>query len=350
MSATTYLKFAVAVKDVLVALVEKAPDIIKALKEDGSGKVKQEHEDLAQDICALRKEQERTSEKINALVESQEKLNKTLELLIRLLTALDSLPSGTSRDLRESIRDVLGQGGLRQDSGARVHEENFYSSDQHYENSSENQAPSGITCAVCRSTYNAHDRRPLIFSSCGHTFCEECLRTENRKSVFRCPSCRQDRDQFWTLKPNFALLDLLEAEIRDDEDDEDDLKKGLRMDDDDLLSLALHMSAQEAENKEYRRQVAALLAREPAGAGDVPGAEGGWQEEAEGRPGKEEAYCHEELEGLDGKKLRLEKEEAEGERKTCFWLEEEEELQLAMAMSLSHQMSEEKAADYYDTD
>ncbi|ROT74849.1 hypothetical protein C7M84_006609 [Penaeus vannamei] len=122
------------------------------------------------------------------------------------------------------------------------------------------------------------------------------------------------------------------------------------MDDDDLLSLALHMSAQEAENKEYRRQVAALLAREPAGAGDVPGAEGGWQEEAEGRPGKEEAYCHEELEGLDGKKLRLEKEEAEGERKTCFWLEEEEELQLAMAMSLSHQMSEEKAADYYDTD
>nr|XP_027214855.1 uncharacterized protein LOC113807761 [Penaeus vannamei] len=99
----------------------------------------------------------------------------------------------------------------------------------------------------------------------------------------------------------------------DDEDDEDDLKKGLRMDDDDLLSLALHMSAQEAENKEYRRQVAALLAREPAGAGDVPGAEGGWQEEAEGRPGKEEAYCHEELEGLDGKKLRLEKEEAEGE-------------------------------------
>lgn len=327
MSATTYLKFAVAVRDVLVALVEKAPDIIKALKEDGSGKVKQEHEDLAQDICALRKEQDRTSEKINALVESQEKLNKTLELLIRLLTALDSLPSGTSRDLRESIRDVLGQGGLRQDSGARVHE-----------------APSGLTCAVCRSTYNAHDRRPLIFSSCGHTFCEECLRTENRKSVFQCPSCRQDRDQFWTLKPNFALLDLLEArrvqETRDDEDDEDDLKKGLRMDDDDLLSLALHMSAQEAENKEYRRQVAALLAREPAGAGDVPGAEGGWQEEAEGRPGKEEAYCHEELEGLDGKKLRLEKEEAEGERKTCFWLEEEEELQLAMAMSLSLQTSE----------
>ncbi|ROT74854.1 Protein-L-isoaspartate O-methyltransferase, partial [Penaeus vannamei] len=186
--------------------------------------------------------------------------------------------------------------------------ENFYSSGQHYENSSENQAPSGITCAVCRSTYNAHDRRPLIFSSCGHTFCEECLRTENRKSVFRCPSCRQDRDQFWTLKPNFALLDLLEA-------------KGLRMDDDDLLSLALHMSAQEAENKEYRRQVAALLAREPAGAGDVPGAEGGWQEEAEGRPGKEEAYCHEELEGHSRKKLRLEKEKAE--REENIWLEEE---------------------------
>ncbi|ROT74850.1 Protein-L-isoaspartate O-methyltransferase [Penaeus vannamei] len=171
-------------------------------------------------------------------------------------TALDSLPSGTSRDLQESIRDVLGQGGLRQDSGARVHEGNVYSSDQHNENSSENQAPSGLTCAVCRSTYNAHDRRPLIFSSCGHTFCEECLRTENRKSVFQCPSCRQDRDQFRTLKPNFALLDLLEA-VR-----------------------------------------------------------------------------------LDGKKLRLEKEEAEGERKTCFWLEEEEELQLAMAMSLSLQTSE----------
>ncbi|ROT74851.1 hypothetical protein C7M84_006608 [Penaeus vannamei] len=67
-----------------------------------------------------------------------------------------------------------------------------------------------------------------------------------------------------------------------------------------------------------------------------------------GASGKEEAYCHEELEGLDGKKLRLEKEEAE-ERKTLLELEEEE-LQLAMAMSLSHQMSEEKAADYYDTD
>nr|XP_027214851.1 RING finger protein 37-like isoform X2 [Penaeus vannamei] len=145
-------------------------------------------------MCALRKEQERTSETINALVESQERFYKTLKLLMRPPTALDSLPSGTSRDLQESIRDVLGQGGLRQDSGARVHE-----------------APSGLTCAVCRSTYNAHDRRPLIFSSCGHTFCEECLRTENRKSVFQCPSCRQDRDQFRTLKPNFALLDLLEA-------------------------------------------------------------------------------------------------------------------------------------------
>ncbi|ROT74578.1 hypothetical protein C7M84_006913 [Penaeus vannamei] len=90
------------------------------------------------DMCALRKEQERTSETINALVESQENF-KTLKLLMRLPTALDSLPSGTSRDLQESIRDVLGQGGLRQDSGARVHEGNVYSSDQHNENSSENQ-------------------------------------------------------------------------------------------------------------------------------------------------------------------------------------------------------------------
>nr|XP_027214857.1 uncharacterized protein LOC113807764 [Penaeus vannamei] len=244
MSATTYLKFAVAVKDVLVALVEKAPDIIKALKEDGSGKVKQEHEDLAQDICALRKEQDRTSEKINALVESQEKLNKTLELLIRLLTALDSLPSGTSRDLRESIRDVLGQGGLRQDSGAPVHEENFYSSDQHYENSSENQAPSGITCAVCRSTYNAHDRRPLISPAAATPSARNALGRRTARVCSGALLAGRTRPVL-DAEANFALLDLLEAEIRDDEDDEDDLKKGLRMDDDDALPRPPHV-----ENKE----------------------------------------------------------------------------------------------------
>ncbi|ROT74853.1 hypothetical protein C7M84_006610, partial [Penaeus vannamei] len=120
-----------AVKEVLITVIHETPNIIRAFKEKGGKEMEEEHEKLAQDMCALRKEQERTSETINALVESlnllrcfaePRKLNKTLELLIRLLTALDSLPSGTSRDLQESIRDVLGQGGLRQDSGARVHE------------------------------------------------------------------------------------------------------------------------------------------------------------------------------------------------------------------------------------
>nr|XP_027214849.1 DNA repair protein RAD5-like [Penaeus vannamei] len=188
------MSVALQITEVVLTVIMKVPDIIRVFKELGNGKVKQEHENLAQELCALRKEHERASKTIDALVESQEQLNQTLQLLTELLIVLNSLSSRPWPDLQESIRDVLGQGGLRQDSGVRV-----------------NEAPSGLTCAVCRSTYNAHDRRPLIFSSCGHTFCEECLRTENRKSVFRCPSCRQDRDQFRTLKPNFALLDLLEA-------------------------------------------------------------------------------------------------------------------------------------------
>nr|XP_027214844.1 uncharacterized protein LOC113807725 isoform X5 [Penaeus vannamei] len=282
------MSVALQITEVVLTVIMKVPDIIRVFKELGNGKVKQEHENLAQELCALRKEHERASKTIDALVESQEQLNQTLQLLTELLIVLNSLSSRPWPDLQESIRDVLGQGGLHQDSGVRV-----------------NEAPSGLTCAVCRSTYNAHDRRPLIFSSCGHTFCEECLRTENRKSVFRCPSCRQDRDQFWTLKPNFALLDLLEAETRDDEDDEDDLKKGLRMDDDDLLSLALHMSAQEAENKEYRRQVAALLAREPAGPATSPERRAAGRRRQRGVRGRRKLTAMRNLKVLMGKSSAL---------------------------------------------
>ncbi|ROT74848.1 hypothetical protein C7M84_006605 [Penaeus vannamei] len=100
----------------------KVPDIIRVFKELGNGKVKQEHENLAQELCALRKEHERASKTIDALVESQEQLNQTLQLLTELLIVLNSLSSRPWPDLQESIRDVLGQGGLRQDSGVRVNE------------------------------------------------------------------------------------------------------------------------------------------------------------------------------------------------------------------------------------
>ncbi|XP_047493315.1 E3 ubiquitin-protein ligase TRIM17-like [Penaeus chinensis] len=316
-----------AVKEVLIAVVDKTPEIIRAFKGDGDGTMKRENKELAEELCALRKDQQRTSETINALVESQEKMNQTLRLLITLLTALDRAPSGSQSDLRENIRGVLRQGGLLEDFGERVDEENDDSADLH-----DGQAASGLTCSVCMSTYDTDGRLPLIFSNCGHTFCSRCLRTENRKRVFRCPSCRQDRDQFGDLKPNYALLDVLEMrraqEARDDEDDDDeDLKKGLCMDDDDQLAVALHLSQQEAENKEYRLLVAGLLdmcAREPTGDGDVHLAKGGRQKEAEGRPGKEE--------------------ETEKDWKTNLWLEEQD-LELAMAMSLSLQTSEEEAAE-----
>ncbi|XP_063613675.1 uncharacterized protein LOC134786895 [Penaeus indicus] len=320
-----------AVKELLIAVVDKTPEIIKAFKGDGDGAMRRENEELAEELCALRKEQQRASETINSLVESQERMNKTLQLLVTLLTALDRSPSGSPTDLRERIRGVLHQGGLLDDLGERGDEENDNSADLH-----DGQGASGLTCSVCRSTYNTDSRLPLIFSNCGHTFCRRCLMTESRKRVFRCPSCRQDRDRFEHLKTNYALLDVLEAVETETRDDEDDFKKGLLMDDDDQLALALHLSAQEAENEESRLLVASVeeeeeeeeededvRAGEPTGEGDVCLAKGGRQK-AEGRSGKEE--------------------ETEEDWKTNFGFEEED-MQLAMALSLSLQTSKEEAAE-----
>ncbi|XP_069976486.1 uncharacterized protein, partial [Penaeus vannamei] len=110
------MSVALQIAEVVLTVIMKVPDIIRVFKELGNGKVKQEHENLAQELCALRKEHERASKTIDALVESQEQLNQTLQLLTELLIVLNSLSSRPWPDLQESIRDVLGQGGLRQDS------------------------------------------------------------------------------------------------------------------------------------------------------------------------------------------------------------------------------------------
>ncbi|ROT71318.1 hypothetical protein C7M84_010368 [Penaeus vannamei] len=78
---------------------------------------------------------------------------------------------------------------------------------------SDGEIPAGLQCAVCLRKYNTKGRRPIILAHCGHTFCRKCLETENRQTVFKCPSCRQSNDMFSRLPTNFAVLSLLEMNL-----------------------------------------------------------------------------------------------------------------------------------------
>ncbi|XP_042885224.1 tripartite motif-containing protein 12A-like [Penaeus japonicus] len=335
-----------AVKELLISVVDKAPDIIRAIKENVNKRPKEEYDELVQELQAIRKEQGRAAETIDTLVENTEKLNQTIQMLTTLLLALDSTSSGPSRQLQERIRGVLGEGGLLEDVGvpADALEENT----------------SGLTCAVCRDSYNKDDRKPLILPHCGHTFCKKCLNVESRKRVFRCPSCRQDRDQFGNLRPNFALIDVLDLDRFVGHDDEEDLKKGL-MDYDSQISLALHMSEEEVKKEEYRMMVDDILQEmekdmhaqvltqpDQSDAGTASGAQPRSRSQegedflGKGADGlKEDAHHYEWLEDIEDKDtMESEKEEAEAE--TYLWYKEQEDLEMAMAMSLSLQNDEEE--------
>lgn len=77
---------------------------------------------------------------------------------------------------------------------------------------------SGVTpnqCYICYQAYN-NERMPLILTTCGHTYCKECLllilNTENREII--CPECKQitilsENNDINCLPKNRSLLNLI---------------------------------------------------------------------------------------------------------------------------------------------
>ncbi|XP_037775853.1 zinc finger CCCH domain-containing protein 13-like [Penaeus monodon] len=78
---------------------------------------------------------------------------------------------------------------------------------------SDEEIPAGMQCAVCLRKYNTLGRRPKILTHCGHTFCRQCLETENSLGSFKCPTCRQRNDLFRLLPTNYAVMSLLEMNL-----------------------------------------------------------------------------------------------------------------------------------------
>ena len=44
-----------------------------------------------------------------------------------------------------------------------------------------------LECGICMNVYDQNERKPKIITSCGHTYCESCL-----KQVQNCPQCFQN--------------------------------------------------------------------------------------------------------------------------------------------------------------
>jgi len=77
---------------------------------------------------------------------------------------------------------------------------------------------SGVTpnqCYICYQAYN-NERMPLILTTCGHTYCKECLllilNSENREII--CPECKQitiisENNDINCLPKNRSLLNLI---------------------------------------------------------------------------------------------------------------------------------------------
>ena len=64
-----------------------------------------------------------------------------------------------------------------------------------------------LNCDICCEGYNINDRKPMTVIPCGHTFCLNCLE-ELKKCEYMCPN---DRERITNEKPNYALLNLLNA-------------------------------------------------------------------------------------------------------------------------------------------
>jgi hypothetical protein len=46
-----------------------------------------------------------------------------------------------------------------------------------------------LTCDRCENRFNEEDRMPMIFSECGHTFCEQCVGEIFKDDHKICPEC-----------------------------------------------------------------------------------------------------------------------------------------------------------------
>ena len=64
-------------------------------------------------------------------------------------------------------------------------------------------------CEICFESYNLNERLPITVMQCGHTYCLLCL-SDLQKFDHRCP---KDREPITNQKPNYALIDVLNAII-----------------------------------------------------------------------------------------------------------------------------------------
>ena len=62
-----------------------------------------------------------------------------------------------------------------------------------------------MECKICFEKYNEKERKPKIITSCGHTFCEYCLR-----KLTKCPTCVR---QIAGTMTNYDTLDFTNNNI-----------------------------------------------------------------------------------------------------------------------------------------
>ena len=64
------------------------------------------------------------------------------------------------------------------------------------------------SCPVCFELMCPPDRNPILLFPCGHTFCETCIKTHEKKNNKKCPYCRT----LWTSQAiNHSLKQLVES-------------------------------------------------------------------------------------------------------------------------------------------
>ena len=77
---------------------------------------------------------------------------------------------------------------------------------------------SNLTCKLCKAKYDRDSRRPHIFPTCGHTFCQLCIK--NLTSKTRRPQCPLDKTVFKQYKKllklqqfpeNLALMNIVDS-------------------------------------------------------------------------------------------------------------------------------------------
>ncbi|XP_063611721.1 uncharacterized protein LOC134785337 [Penaeus indicus] len=220
-------------------LVQKIPEVVRAFKEDGEDKVRDYDKRLLDALDTIEKQKANLEDK-----KREELMVAMMNTVLRLQDTSRASPE--HRHVREELaaetRKVIEQTMPKETGNACFR-------------ALQNRMQ--LQCSVCLEIYDTKKRRPLVFPHCGHTFCQVCLEKINRKKVFRCPICRQTKDQLENLRVNHAIMDLLNPDSpqkndddgsggyddSDDDDDDDDddeyyKNKKLEKEDDDLAIAA----------------------------------------------------------------------------------------------------------------